>query len=238
MNRLLVGTLAAAALTVGLGVGLTLAVTRPAGPGVTSAYPSALGGALAPGWMSGGTLPRSMMGGGADPGRVMGTVLATAPGPRISLAAADHLSDRTPAAAVVNRAQRRITFHGGRVVLAAVASGPAAPMYSFEIAGIVNPTIVVPARAHVSIEVANRDTDMAHGLVIAAEGAASSWMPMMTAAPAFPGAAVWVLGDATSAGLHATTMHFTVGAPGTYQYLCPVPGHAAEGMVGTLTVTG
>ncbi len=27
-------------------------------------------------------------------------------------------------------------------------------------------------------------------------------------------------------------------APGTYQYYCTVPGHAAAGMVGTLTVTG
>lgn len=31
---------------------------------------------------------------------------------------------------------------------------------------------------------------------------------------------------------------FTAPAPGTYTYVCVIPGHAAAGMVGTLTVTG
>lgn len=29
---------------------------------------------------------------------------------------------------------------------------------------------------------------------------------------------------------------FSATAPGTYQYLCPVPGHAQEGMAGTFAV--
>ena len=29
---------------------------------------------------------------------------------------------------------------------------------------------------------------------------------------------------------------FTAGKPGTYQYLCPVPGHAKDGMAGTFAV--
>jgi uncharacterized cupredoxin-like copper-binding protein len=36
--------------------------------------------------------------------------------------------------------------------------------------------------------------------------------------------------------MHSGTLSFTVGAQGTYQYLCPVPGHAQKGMVGTLVV--
>ncbi len=39
-----------------------------------------------------------------------------------------------------------------------------------------------------------------------------------------------------AAGMHAGTLTFTAAAPGTYQYLCPVPGHAQEGMTGTFTV--
>ena len=59
---------------------------------------------------------------------------------------------------------------------------------------------------------------------------------MMTAAPAFPGSALWFLGKPTTAGMHAGTLTFTAATPGSYQYLCPVPGHAQEGMAGTFTV--
>lgn len=67
------------------------------------------------------------------------------------------------------------------------------------------------------------------------EGAASSPGPMMTAAPSFPGAALWFLGSPGD-GMRAGTLAFTAAAPGSYQYLCPVPGHARAGMAGALTV--
>ena len=41
---------------------------------------------------------------------------------------------------------------------------------------------------------------------------------------------------ATSAGMHAGTLTFTASTAGTYHYLCPVPGHAQKGMVGTFQV--
>jgi hypothetical protein len=50
-----------------------------------------------------------------------------------------------------------------------------------------NPTIVVKAGARVSIEVINADPDTAHGLVVTASGATSSWIPMLAARPAFTG---------------------------------------------------
>jgi len=61
-------------------------------------------------------------------------------------------------------------------------------------------------------------------------------MPMMTARPAFAGSALWFLGNPTAAGLHEGTLTFTAATPGTYHYLCPVPGHAQKGMTGTFTV--
>jgi plastocyanin len=61
---------------------------------------------------------------------------------------------------------------------------------------------------------------------------------MQTSNLAFPGAAVWFLGHPTSAGLHAATLTFTASTPGPYRYLCPVPGHAEDGMTGTFTVSG
>ena len=61
---------------------------------------------------------------------------------------------------------------------------------------------------------------------------------MLTARPAFAGSALWFLGNPTSAGMHAGTLSFTASTPGTYRYLCPVPGHAQDGMTGTFIVTG
>jgi rusticyanin len=108
---------------------------------------------------------------------------------------------------------------------------------NFEVAGMVDPTVVVPRGAQVTVQFANADTDMAHGLVVTANtGAASSPMPMMATAPAFSGAAFWFLGDATSAGMHTGTLSFTAATAGTYEYLCPVPGHAEEGMAGSFLV--
>ena len=59
----------------------------------------------------------------------------------------------------------------------------------------------------------------------------------MTSRPGFAGSAVWFLGDPTAAGMHTATLTFTATTPGTYHYLCPVPGHAQQGMTGTFAVS-
>ena len=116
-----------------------------------------------------------------------------------------------------------------------LASPSGGPDETFRIAGMTNPAIVVPAGAQVRIDVINADPDTAHGLVITASTAAT-WMPMMTARAAFTGSALWFLGNPTSTGMHAGTLTFRAAAPGSYRYLCPVPGHAHEGMAGVFTV--
>jgi rusticyanin len=195
-----------------------------------------MGGASAPGWMRGGRLPSSMMGTTTDPGKIMGKLWANAPGPRVSATQAAQLGRQAAPGATI-RARHTITFTAASIHLAAVASPPGGPDETFRIAGMVNPAVVVPAGAKVSIEVVNADPDTAHGLVITASDGRSSWMPMMTSRPAFTGSALWFLGNPTSAGMHAGTLTFTAATPGTYHYLCPVPGHAQKGMTGTLTVS-
>jgi rusticyanin len=172
---------------------------------------------------------------GTDPGTIMGTLFADAPGPRVSPAQAQRLGSQLPAGASIDRSARTITFTTASVNLVVLAS-PSMPAEAFRIAGMTDPAISVPAGAHVTIELINADQDMAHGLVITSAGAARSWMPMMTAASAFPGSELWFLGKPTAAGMHAGTLTFTATTPGSYQYLCPVPGHAQEGMAGTFTV--
>ena len=193
------------------------------------------GGAGAPGWMRGGTLPPAMMGTGTDPGKIMGRLWADAPGPPVSTSAADRLGSKIPAGARADRAANTLTFTGPAVQLTVLASPQGGRDETFRIAGMTNPAIAVRAGARVSIEVINADPDTAHGLVITAS-TVTSGMPMMTAQPAFPGSALWFLGSPAAAGMHAGTLTFTVGSPGTYRYLCPVPGHAQKGMTGTFTV--
>jgi rusticyanin len=178
----------------------------------------------------------SMMGGGTGPGKIMGSLFAGAPGPRVSPAKATALGDQVPAGAQVSRSGNSITFTASTVRLTILASPSGGPDETFRAAGLVNPRIVVPAGAQVSIQLVNADPDTAHGLIVTASDPAGSWMPMMTARPAFTGSALWFLGNPTSAGMHAGTVTFTATTPGTYHYLCPVPGHAQEGMAGTLTI--
>jgi len=194
------------------------------------------GGTSAPGWMQGGSLPSSMMGATTDPGTIMGQLWATAPGPRVSAAQAIRLGNQIPDGASINRARNAVTFATASIHLVAVASPAGGPDETFRIAGLTNPTLIVPTGSQVSIEVINADPDTAHGLVITASQATISWMPMMTARPAFTGSAMWFLGNPSAAGMHAGTLTFAVTTPGTYRYLCPVPGHAQDGMTGTFTV--
>ena len=190
-----------------------------------------------PGWMHGGRLPGYMMRGSTDPGKIMGRFWANAPGPRVSPAQATSLGDRVPVGAHVNRAADTITFTSASVRLSVVASPAGGPDETFRIAGLVNPKLVIPAGARVTMEVVNADPDTAHGLVVTGSQGASSDLPMMTAQPAFVGSAVWFLGNPTSAGMHAGTLTFTAITPGTYRYLCAVPGHARQGMTGAFIVT-
>jgi rusticyanin len=192
-----------------------------------------MGGAHAPGWMHGGSLPRMMMMGNADPGTVMGRLFADAPGDRVSPAQAAALGEQVPPGAVADVEANTLTFTGPTVDLAVIA----ASAHSFRVAGMTNPTISVRVGSTVTLTFVNADDDTAHGLVVTATEPPYAPMPMMTAAPAFTGAAVWFLGDPTAQGMHESTITFTAAESGSYRYLCPVPGHARAGMVGVFAVT-
>ncbi len=202
------------------------------------AYAWMTGGRTAPGWERGSDLPSFMMGWTAEhPGAYVGRLFADAPGPRVSSAEAAKVAAVVPPGATVDAARDRISFIGQHVRLAAVAS-PSMPAERFRIAGLTDPAIVVPVGATVHVTVINADTNMAHGLVVTRKGASPSWMSLMDSSPAFFGSALWFLADAGASGMHEGALSFTASAAGTYQYLCPVPGHAQEGMVGTFVVEG
>jgi plastocyanin len=149
----------------------------------------------------------------------MGRLFANAPGSRVSAAEATNLGNDVPAGSTVDRARDRITFSGAIDHLVVLAGPLGGPDETFRVAGMTSPAITVKSGARVTIEVVNADSGAAQGLVVTASGSA-----------------VWFLGNPTSAGMHAGTLTFTAGKSGTYQYLCPVPGHARGGMAGTFTV--
>ena len=204
--------------------------------GSENSYGHMMGGAAAPGWEQGGSLPGYMMGSSGSPGEIMGREYANAPGPRIASSAALGAAQAVPTGARIDRARQTVIFSSTQVRLSIVATMTGSSD-GFEVGGMTNPSIVVPRDSTVEITFVNADQDMAHGLAIVPQGAGNGEMPMMTAGPAFTGAAVWFLGDATNSSAPEQTISFSADHAGTYQYICPVPGHALAGMRGELVVS-
>lgn len=147
------------------------------------------------------------------------------------------LGDKIPSDATVSRKAKRITFHTKTVRLAVLASPEGQPDETFRIAGMVNPSIVVPRGANVTIQLVNADMGMRHDFVVTAGQPPFPYMAMMAAPPAFPGSASPVLAASSTSGMQSITITFKADSPGSYTYLCTYPGHAQRGMYGMLIVT-
>lgn len=193
-------------------------------------------GPAAPGWMTGARPPASVITPGANPAQFVGMLTTSAPGQRVSAGTAAAAAAAVPAGATVSKAANAITFTTADVHLTILAS-PGGSDYTFRAAGLANPRISVPAGAEVTIRFINGNQDAANGLVVLPAKFTSWFMPAASHRPAFPGAALWFLGDSGGASLHAGTVSFTASTPGSYRYLCPCPGHARSGMGGDFIVT-
>lgn len=90
------------------------------------------------------------------------------------------------------------------------------------------PTATVPTGAEVTVTYENSGALEHNWLLISDRADATT----ATDTDAIGGATSGVIPGGTSA-----TFNFVAPAAGDYQYVCTVPGHAAAGMVGTLTVT-
>ncbi len=167
-------------------------------------------------------------------GREAGTALAGNAPLTVTTAQVGTLGDQVPSGANADSCHDRISFTSASVSLVVEAVPPGNPDMTFRIAGLVNPTVVVPLDAHVDIEFVNADSDEAHAFEITVAAPPFALRP--AAGPAFAGAAAGVIGDPTPAGHGARQISFVANAVGTYHYLCPMPGHAEMGMVGTFVV--
>jgi rusticyanin len=167
-------------------------------------------------------------------GRQAGTALAGDAPLEVSDTQVHQLGNQIPLGALVVACTNRIVFSTTAVTLVVEAAPANNPDMTFRIAGLVNPTVVVPHGAQVNLEFINADSDEAHAFVITADQAMFAFHPV--APPAFPGSVAGPIGDPTPAGHGARDIAFTATTPGSYQYLCPMPGHAQMGMQGTFIV--
>lgn len=167
-------------------------------------------------------------------GKQVGTALAGTAPQTVGLARTRTLGDQVPAGASVDKASNTITFTASSVSFAVVAVPPGGPDMTFQVAGLINPTIVVPQNAQVTVEFINGDNDQAHAWMIVNEQPPFDFY--QSKMPAISGAFSGLIGDPTASGQGASTVTFQAGPARTYQYICPMPGHAQMGMHGAFIV--
>jgi rusticyanin len=233
-----------AVIAAGGGYGIaTATASSPISPIPTTAPATAPVSPAAPG--TGGGNPGMPMGGGSvagssssslaqSIGKQVGTAMAGLAPQTVSLAQTRTLGDQEPAGASIDKPANRITFTSHSVSFTVVAVPPGGPDMTFRVAGLTNPTIVVPQDAQVTVRFINGDNDEAHGWMVVNEQPPFSFYQPKT--PSISGAFSGLIGDPTANGQGAGTFTFQAGPAGTYQYICPMPGHAQMGMHGPFIV--
>ncbi len=141
--------------------------------------------------------------------------------------------------ATMDIATNTVTYTGNDITLDVIAVQPGKPDTTFEIAGLVDPTIKIPRGATITLNLVNMDygTDMAHGIIITRLPPPYPYMgTMMTATGGVPPLYPRSSEDLQAASYASGTAYFRATTPGTYYYLCQVPGHAQQGMYGKIIV--
>jgi len=204
------------------------AAASPATPATGGGNPgTSMGGGTGSSGFSSSSLAQSI-------GQQAGTAMAGLAPQTVSLAQTRTLGDQVPAGAILDRASNTITFTASSVSFTVVAVPPGGPDMTFRVAGLTDPAIVVPHDAQVTVQFINGDNDEAHAWMIVNEQPPFSFYQPKT--PAIPGAFSGLIGDPTASGQGASTVTFQAGPAGTYQYICPMPGHAQMGMHGAFIV--
>ncbi len=201
------------------------------------------GGMMGGGYGNGAGYGPGMMGGG-----MMGLAGADRPvdpdwgGGVLSSAQVRAYLAAAPAAARVDAKADTITYSGRDITIDMVAVQPGHDDQTFEVGGLTNPTLVVPAGATVHLNLVNMDwgRNMEHGVIITLAPPPYPYMAMMATGPGLaqvmpllPWRSAKDLQQAQYASLSAT---FVAGNAGTYWYVCPTPQHAQKGMYGKLVV--
>lgn len=149
----------------------------------------------------------------------------------------DQLVLKSEQGATIDQKNNTVTYTSGQINIVALASPSGKPDMTFEIDGLVNPTLVAPQNSNVQLTVVNTDPDELHGFEITRTNPPYSVMPMMNINNDF----LLMPMPHPTTKFAATAQYYSRSGqlalqPGTYYYLCPVPGHAEKGMYGTLKI--
>ncbi|MDA8207284.1 MAG: hypothetical protein M0Z36_14575 [Thermaerobacter sp.] len=168
-----------------------------------------------------------------------GNMMGTASGSVWTSAQVSALVQKSERGVTIDRVTNTITYHSSHDLVVPLAA-PAAlhlPGMQWEIDGLINPTVVVPRGARVTVDLVNADQGYMHGFEVTKATPPFQEMAMMQGTAAFPGAFVMPILPETSHGQYHRSTQFTAATAGTYHYICPVPGHAAHGMAGQFVVS-
>ncbi|KUO95906.1 sulfocyanin-like copper-binding protein [Ferroacidibacillus organovorans] len=182
----------------------------------------------------------SMMGGGSS-GMMGGEMMngsRTSNSPAMSYAQLQQLVKKGEVGATINKAAKTVIYTGSNVNLVALASPHGVPNMTWEIEGLVNPTITIPVGARIHVTLVNPDWGYVHGFEVTTTPPPYSQMPMMSINNDF---LLPPLSQRTTQSLNTAKFYSRDGQlnlqKGSYYYLCPVPGHAQQGMYGVLKIS-
>lgn len=203
------------------------------------------GGGYGPGPAGGYGRGYGMMGGGYGPGPGYGPSGGAFEGRRSELTYAQAMRLLEPSSPPprIDHARKRVVFSGSRVLISMAAVQPNHPDTTFEVAGLVDPTIVVPAGSTVTLSLVNMDygSGMNHGVEITPVTPPYPVLGMMglpDAVAILPILAPRSAHELRASRFAAAEATFQAPPPGVYYYICQYYDHAAKGMYGKLIVSG
>lgn len=155
----------------------------------------------------------------------------------ISSSALAALVNKGKQGASIDPKTNTVTYAARPLTLVALASPHGKPNMTWEIDGLVNPTVIIQPGTQVKVVLVNTDRGYMHGF------------ELTTNSPPYPDMAMAAVTDdfflmpvpqrttqnPVTASYYTRSASLTT-APGLYHYFCPVPGHAAAGMFGTLEI--
>jgi rusticyanin len=223
------GATAALTLTSNHGSSTTAPSTSQPGSTSPSAPASGDGGMMGNG---GGAMGAAggMMGGGSDIAR--GAPGGLVPASRMQTLAAQ-------AARSATRSGQTLSYHTKQVTLVALGAPGNRPGMYWQIDGIDGPhgpTVSVPAGATVTVDFADGDPGHPHGFELTTAAPPYNRMAMMEGNIAVTGGFIMPVPPPKGNLWYAATISFKAPSPGTYHIICPVPGHAQQGMWATFVV--
>ena len=136
--------------------------------------------------------------------------------------------------AQIDAVENTITYTGSDITVV-IMGGPEEADEKFVINGLVNPTLYIPKDAAVTLEFVNVDEGMPHAFEITNAEPPYFYMAMMSGG-VYPGSIIGTLPAADNGQYPTETITFTAGIAGTFYYICQYPGHAQEGMYGTIII--